>query len=186
MVKQVNKPEYIIIHTEASPIITNAPRFNVVNQYHQQRLFDKSSLGFYVGYHYFVEKSGRLIQARSDTDEGMHTIGFNLKSLAICLAGNGDVELPTKEQTITLKKWLNEKALQYNIPKDRILPHRRFLGHNEKTCYGKLLEDSWASSLIDLTPTEKIEELKIIKVSLLKQILVALQKQLADLLAKLK
>lgn len=182
----VNKSEYLIVHTEASPIVTNAPRFDVVNTYHQQRLFDKSSLGFYVGYHYFIEKSGKLIQARADTDEGMHTIGFNLKSLACCLAGNGDVELPTPAQVETLKRWLNEKAKQYNIPKEKIKPHRLFLGHNEKTCYGKLLKDDWATSLIEVTPEVKIEELKVVQVSLLRKLLVALQAKLAELLNNYK
>lgn len=177
-----NVPEYLIVHTEASPVITNAPRFDVVNQFHRTRLFDKSSLGWYVGYHYFIEKSGLLIQARADTDEGMHTIGFNLKSLGICLAGNGDVELPTLAQTETLKKLLNEKSKQYNIPKEKIKPHRLFLGHKEKTCYGLLLKDSWAADLIDIpikSDEKKIEELKI-QLSLLQK-LVALWQKLKSL-----
>lgn len=184
----INKPEYLIVHTEASPVITNALRFAVINQFHRTRLFDKSSLGWYIGYHYFIEKSGQLIQARADTDEGMHTIGFNLKSLSICLAGNGDVELPTPAQMETLKKWLNEKSKQYNISKEKIKPHRLFLGHKEKTCYGLLLKDDWAASLIDAPKKdlETITELRTKQVSLLNQVLSALKKRLAELLAKLK
>ena len=147
-----NKIEFLIIHTEASPIITNAPRFEVVNQFHQQRLFDKSSLGWFVGYHYFIEKSGKLIQARLDDEEGMHTKGYNLSSLSICMAGNGDVELPTKEQIETLKKWINEKAKQYDIPKSKILPHRKFLPLFEKSCYGLLLMDDWAANFLEEKP----------------------------------
>ena len=183
-----NNPEFIIVHTEASPIVTNAPRYDIINRYHQQRLFDKSSLGFYVGYHYFIEKSGKLIQARADTDEGMHTIGYNLKSLSICLAGNGDMELPTPAQTETLKKFLNQKAKWYNIPKEKIVPHRKLLTHHEKTCFGILLKDDWASNLIELTPTsneEKIEELKKVQLNLLQRILSVLMEKL-NLLIKSK
>lgn len=178
-----NKPEFLIIHTEASPVKTNAPRFDIVNQFHRQKGFTKSSLGFYVGYHYFIEKSGKLIQARADIDEGMHTIGFNLKSLAICLAGNGDVELPTLEQTQTLKELINKKAKEYLISKDKILPHRRFLGHHEKTCYGTLLSDTWASDLLDLSDTTPNIEVLKKQVSLLGE-LVALWQKLKLLLNK--
>ena len=175
-----NTPKFLIIHTEASPIITNAPRFEIVNQFHQQRLFDKSSLGWYIGYHYFLEKSGKLIQARLDDEEGMHTKGYNLSSLSICMAGNGDVELPTKEQIETLKKWINEKAVQYKIPKEKIKPHRAFLPLFEKTCYGRLLLDDWAANLLEEKPkianiTFKIEEIKK-QVTLLQKIVGLLQR----------
>ena len=171
----MNKPEYLIIHTEASPISTDAPRFDVVNQYHRQRLFDRSSLGFYVGYHYFIEKAGKILQSRADIDEGMHTVGYNLKSLGICLAGNGDMELPTLAQTETLKKLINEKAKQYNIPKNKILPHRLLLNHHEKTCYGQLLKDDWAASLVE----EKVEV-----INKQKQIL-SLQQQILNLISRI-
>ena len=173
----MNKPEYFIIHTEASPVITTAPRFDVVNQYHRTLDFPKSSLGWYVGYHFFIEKSGKLIQAKLDSDEGAHTKGYNLCSLGICLAGNGDEEMPTAEQTATLKNLLTEKSKQYNIPTERIVPHRHFLEHREKTCYGRLLSDSWAASLVSYMPQPDIVQ----KITLYRK-LIALYQQLIALL----
>lgn len=172
----MNKIEFLIIHTEGSPVITNDLAFNRVNEYHKLKGFDKSSLGFYCGYHYFIEKSGLLIQARLDTDEGMHTKGYNFQSLGICMAGNGDTEMPTSLQIETLKKWLLEKTKQYNISKDKILPHRKFLTNFEKSCYGSLLPDNWAMNLLD----EEINNLKK-QISLLQQLLV-LWKKLKSLL----
>lgn len=171
-----NKIQWLIIHTEASPVITNAPRFEIVNQEHRRRDFIKSSLGWYVGYHYFCEKSGKRIQAKLDEEEGCHTIGYNKKSLAYCMAGNGDEEFPTKEQIADLKNWINEKAKQYNIPKDKIKPHRYFLPLFEKTCYGRLLLDDWAANLLEEKPVEvKIEEIKK-QLSLYEKIVALLQK----------
>lgn len=153
----MNKLEYLIIHTEAAPLVTNAPRFDVVNNYHRQLFNFKSSLGFWCGYQYFVEKSGKVIQARADTEEGAHTKGYNSVSIGICLAGNGDVELPTQTQIDALSELLARKSKEWNIPKEKIVPHRFFLTHKEKTCYGRLLSNEWARNLVvPVVPTAPI------------------------------
>ena len=144
----MNKPQWIILHTEAAPVKMDAPRFAVVNEYHRQQFDFKSSLGFYCGYHYFIEKNGKIIQARADTDEGAHTKGYNSVSLGICLAGNGDVEMPIESQKQALGGLIGRKMVQFGISKENIVPHRHFLAHKEKTCYGRLLSNEWARNLI--------------------------------------
>lgn len=157
----LNTPLYLIVHhtggTDASPLADSSNfTFEQCNQLHKEKFNMKSSLGFYVGYHYYIEKDGKLKQARADTDEGAHTIGKNTSSLGICLAGNFDATFPTAEQLITLKDILNKKSKQYNIKPENIVPHRAFA---TKTCYGKKLSDDWARSL--LVPVEsKITQAK--------------------------
>lgn len=119
---------YLIIHHEAPPVVTNLPRFKIVDDYHRQRFNMKSELGYWCGYQYFIEKDGITIQARNDVEEGAHTIGHNKDSIGICLAGNFDIELPTEAQKDALKSLLVAKMKQYNIPLENILPHRYFTG----------------------------------------------------------
>ena len=71
----MNKPQWIIVHHEAPPVIVSSKRCDVVNQLHKEEDFPISSLGFYCGYHAFIEKSGMLIIARKDYDDGAHTKG---------------------------------------------------------------------------------------------------------------
>lgn len=140
----MNIPKYLIVHhtggTDANPLAdTSEHTFQIVDDYHR-------SLGWGgIGYHYFIAKNGTLTQGRLDKVEGAHTIGYNLKSLGICLAGNFDLTLPTKAQEATLVKLLNDKIKEYAIPVENIVPHRFA---SPKTCYGKLLADDWARSLI--------------------------------------
>ena len=160
----MNIPKYIIVHHTAVSYDVNPDQFNATNEYHKK--FEmKSSLGFWGGYHYEVSKAGIIRQFRNDNEDGAHTIGKNKESLGICLDGNFDTELPTKEQTETLRKFLVEKCKLYGIIPENIVPHRAFAA---KSCYGSKLPDDWARNLLIKTsnpPNEKIAVLEQIVTS---------------------
>ncbi len=138
----MNVPNKIIVHHTASGGMY--PQFKAVNEYHKTRNFEKSTPGFYVGYHYFIEKDGTLMQARYDEDKGQHTTGENLTSIGICLAGNFDYEYPTEEQKKELVELIDVIRERHNIAPQAIYPHRNFAN---KSCYGKNLSDDWARVL---------------------------------------
>lgn len=140
----MNVPKYLIVHhtggTDLDPLAdTSHHTFAIVDEYHKSLGWGK------IGYHYFIDKAGKLTQGRKDNEEGAHCIGYNLQSLGICLAGNFDLTLPTEAQKKTLAKLLADKLKQYAIPLEKIVPHRFA---QSKTCYGKLLGDDWARSLV--------------------------------------
>lgn len=154
----------IIVHhaggTDANPL-QDSSNYTVAmcNNDHRARFNMKSSLGFYVGYHYFIDKAGVVSQTRKDTEEGAHCKGWNNTdfdkknfperlSIGICLAGNFDAFMPTPKQVESLKLLLNNKVKEYNIDPKNIVPHRKYAN---KTCYGKLLSDTWASELVNKT-----------------------------------
>lgn len=141
----MNIIEYIIVHHEAPPSITESPRFGIVNDYHKQKGFPKSLLGYYCGYHYFIEKTGQVWKAKNDDEIGAHTVGYNDKSIGICLAGNFDLEKPSQTQENALQRLLQEKVDVYHIPYENIVPHRKF---SPKSCYGRNLSDDWARNLL--------------------------------------
>lgn len=146
----MNKPNKIIVHhtggSDANPL-QDSSNFTLgqCNELHKQRGFSKSSLGYYVGYHFYIAKNGSYTHTRAYSDEGCHVIGQNRSSIGICMAGNFDATLPTKEQVDTLKKLLIKVCTQCKIDKTKIFPHRLYAN---KTCYGKNLSDTWARDLI--------------------------------------
>ena len=137
-----NVPVKIIVHHTAAN--TPNPQFLAINQWHKERDFPKSSLGFFVGYHYVIEKNGELKQAREDLEEGAHTFGQNFSSIGVCLVGNFSKAYPTKEQLQTLGNLLVSLCNKYNIEGNKILPHRTF-GKTE--CFGNLLKSAWAEAI---------------------------------------
>lgn len=141
----MNKPEYIIVHhtggTEANPKAdTSHHTASMIKQWHLAKGWDD------IGYNWVIEKDGKIVKGRDEKKSGAHAIGYNSKSIGICLSGNFDVTYPTKEQEVSLGKLLKEVMERYpNIPIAKIVPHRTFA---TKTCYGKLLADGWAATLI--------------------------------------
>ena len=168
----MNIPKWIIVHNtggiDSNPLIDTSHHTAVmVDAWHKQKGWGG------IGYNWFIEKDGKTVKGRDETKDGAHTIGYNNQSIGVCLAGNFDATLPTVAQTISLAKLLKEKTIQYNIPVENIVPHRKFAA---KTCYGKKLIDAWAKNLVLIPapiPTPIIPNSETIKakiIELLKQL----------------
>lgn len=157
-----NLPEYIIVHHSAARADQT---FKSIQDYHV-------SLGWEnFGYHWCITKDGTLISGRPEHYYGSHCKeeSMNTKSVGVLVVGDFDNNLPTKEQETTLKTLLKDIQVRYNIPKEKIVPHRHFLGNPPyKTCYGKLLSDTWAKDLIS-KPIVNKEDIKKQIISLLNQ-----------------
>lgn len=134
-----NKPKKIIVHHTADGSLQS--QFQKVNDYHKQKWEAISDLGYYVGYHYFIEKSGSVIQARKEDEMGVHCYGENDASIGIALAGNFDYQLPTANQIVSLCKLIDYLVKKWQIPANNIFPHRKF---KPTSCYGLKLSDEWA------------------------------------------
>lgn len=134
-----NIPKKIIVHHSAD--VSADDQLMKINEYHKQREFPESELGYFVGYHYVINKAGRLTQTRNDWEEGAHCRGLNFSSIGICLEGNFDIELPTEEQENTLGELLLRLCGLHNLDVTDIYPHRAFSVTN---CYGKKLHSAYA------------------------------------------
>ena len=120
-VPNLSKPIKIILHHGGGWL-----DFEEVNVYHKMKWGFKSSLGYYAGYTYFIERDGKVTQARSDIEQGAHTKGHNRMTIGIGLMGNGVEEDFTPEQYESLKRLVDKKRLQYNISKTEIYGHNQF------------------------------------------------------------
>lgn len=100
--------------------------FKGVNDWHRQKWGFKSSLGFFCGYQYFVERDGIIFQARADNEEGAHVKGMNKLSIGICLMGNGEEKDFTIQQYDSLTGLIERLRKKYDIPKEEIYGHKDF------------------------------------------------------------
>lgn len=139
MFTMLNVPNKIIVHHTADS--SSVDQFNKVNEWHRLREFPKSHAGYFVGYHYLINKLGNVTQAREDDEEGAHTKGQNFSSIGVCLEGNFSSEFPTPAQKEALGNLLVKLCDRYKLASQHIHPHRSFA---QKDCYGALLPDTWA------------------------------------------
>lgn len=125
------KPSAIIIHH-----VGYNHSFYTVNSGHKKKWNFKSSLGFYIGYQYFINNNGKLFKGRSEEEEGAHKKGWNTKSVGICLRGNLETREPTSQQLATLRDLLKDIQERHNIPNKEIYAHREL---SATLCPGKHL-----------------------------------------------
>lgn len=142
----MNKPKYIIVHhtsgTAANPLAdTSHHTFDTIKHWHVQGRGWKD-----IGYHWVIEKDGSVRKGRDESSSGAHAVGYNKKSIGVCLSGNFDLTFPTKEQTDALRTLLKEIVDRWNINTEDIIPHRDVAN---KTCYGMNLPEDWARHLVE-------------------------------------
>ncbi len=131
-VPNLPKPKYVVVHHGGGRL-----NFHDVNEYHRGLWGFRSSLGYYAGYHKFIEYDGKLHIARRDNEEGAHTVEqgnpgwWNKNTVGICLQGDLTEERPTEAQLKTLKQELDS----YNLP---VKIHSEI---SATSCPGKHLRD---------------------------------------------
>ncbi len=87
--------------------------FNKINKSHRFKWGFKSSLGYYIGYHKFIEFTGKLYIARRDNEEGAHCVDpanpgyWNKNSVGLGVQGNTDLQNSPEWLLITLKSELD-------------------------------------------------------------------------------
>jgi N-acetyl-anhydromuramyl-L-alanine amidase AmpD len=137
----------IIHHTASGRDITTVA---MIDAWHQVRWPDfKSSLGFFVGYHYVIGKDF-VTQTRSDQEDGAHTYGFNDDSIGICLTGNFETETPSQFQLDELRKLVLRLLGQYGLQEKDIYCHRDLTA---TACPGKNLTKELLHNLFAIAPT---------------------------------
>ncbi len=141
---QDNFPSFLICHhsggVDANPLAdTSNHTAKDMETWHLQKGWEG------LGYHYVIQKNGEIWKGRPEHYHGSHCVGYNTQSIGICMSGNFDLTLPTKEQINSLTNLLKDLQKKYNIPTENIVPHRKFAN---KSCYGKKLSDDFAKNLV--------------------------------------
>ena len=189
----MNKPEYIFIHCTDLSYKTHPDQFWAVDRYHHyghpQAPFPKSSLGYYCGYHR-LSSNGMEYKAREDSDIGAHCnqltpegVSYNVRSLAYCIAFDGDIEYPPQKDIDNAIRTIKEWQMKYGIPLKKVIYHR--VATPWKTCPGSLIPDDYFSRMLlsppvlSQDPEQKEKKLELSR-------LYSLLDELRTLLEKLK
>ena len=100
-----------------------------------------------IGYHWVIERDGKLQHGRHAQSQGAHVRGHNHESIGICLVGgmaeNGDPEDNfTPEQWLVLEMLI--EVLQVRYPAAQVVGHYYFTPY--KTCPNFVVEH-WQESI---------------------------------------
>ena len=164
-----NKVNYILIHHSGISNQVNPNQLKAINRYHKSLWNFKSSLGWYIGYHYFINKKGKITQTRADTDVGAHCYdqNMNYNSLGICLQGNFDIEKPEPKQIYALRDLLRKLVRHWSLNKNKIMFHNQY---SNTACPGKNMDINFVRSLASKNVIPDIENKKNDKEEILKML----------------
>jgi hypothetical protein len=96
----------------------------------------------------------RILDGRAIGEIGAHAVGFNDRSIGICLIGNFDTDPPSNDRLFILSSLCRDLQREFKIPRDQIIGHRETfvkLGKPvEKSCPGLKFDlDAFRRRLID-------------------------------------
>lgn len=100
-----------------------------------------------IGYHYIIDRSGRIWEGRSVSLVGAHagSVSENQANLGILVLGNFDLQSPSAAQLVSLEGLVEALRHCYGISRSQVFGHgevRRDGGLGPTNCPGKSLE-SW-------------------------------------------
>lgn len=134
----MRKIKKIIVHHTGDS--SGLDQFVKIERHHKSRKYPESASGYYCGYHFLIEKTGKVIQAHPTEEIGAHDKGEN-DSIGIGLAGNFNKQNPNAKQVKALGKLLAMLVPVHGLKEKDIEPHRV----NDNTdCFGTRLSNDWA------------------------------------------
>lgn len=79
-----------------------------------------------IGYHFAIDRSGRIWECRSLAYQGAHVRGRNEGNIGILVMGNFDIESPSSAQLRALCGHVNAICLSQGISKKQVRTHREW------------------------------------------------------------
>ncbi len=129
----------ITIHHDGLPPTTLGSRRDVAGRIELIRRSHVDARGFAdIGYHYIIDPSGRIWQARNARWQGAHAGGArNEHNLGILVLGNFEAQRPTRQALESLDEFVATQMLRYRVPIERVFTHREL---KATICPGRALQ----------------------------------------------
>ena len=138
----------MLMTRELKPLNHEDVRFLVVHcsatrcnrEFSAERLIETGEERFgQPSYHYYVRRNGNIIPILPESVRGVHAVGYNRCSIAVCYEGGLDANGEAADTRTELQKHaLYEllKQLRADYPQARIIGHRELPGvHKACPCY---------------------------------------------------
>jgi hypothetical protein len=92
-----------------------------------------------IGYHFVIDRSGVVWEARSLKWQGAHVKDRNEGNVGILVMGNFEIQHPTPEQLAALRTHLYAVCAYFSVPWTRVFSHREWPGA-QTLCPGQNLQ----------------------------------------------
>jgi len=115
----------ITIHHEGWKVVNfTDTRTTVERLQHIQKFHVKERGWADVGYHYIIDRAGRIWEGRPIKYQGAHVANLNEHNVGIMLLGNFQKQLPTNVQLAAAQLMVSDVMSKYNVPVHRVYTHQ--------------------------------------------------------------
>jgi len=79
-----------------------------------------------IGYHFAIDRSGRVWQARPLRWQGAHVKHYNEGNVGVLCMGNFEIQQPSRAQVAALEQFLQQLMQQYGVSVNRVRTHQEW------------------------------------------------------------
>jgi N-acetyl-anhydromuramyl-L-alanine amidase AmpD len=134
----MNGVQKITVHHEGSGVVEFDDAATTAKQLEMVREFHAVDRGWGdIGYHYVIDRAGRVWQGRDTAYQGAHVRDHNAHNLGVMVLGNFDLQRPTEAQVTTLRASLITLQRSYRVPTAYVYTHQEL---NPTECPGVALQ----------------------------------------------
>jgi hypothetical protein len=144
-VEPMETPTRITVHHSATPFAGTSKGETAQEIRNIQRIHQEVSGWADIGYHYVVDRAGRIWEARPLRVQGAHAGNreANRGNIGICLLGNFEAEPVPRKQAEGLRAILRDCMARFRVPANRVYTHseiRARHGLRPTDCPGRSLQ----------------------------------------------
>ncbi|MHC4960341.1 MAG: peptidoglycan recognition protein family protein [Planctomycetota bacterium] len=134
---------YITVHHEGSHVRTLTDLHETAELLERLRRYQVNQLGWAdIGYHYVIDRTGRVWTARLPDWQGAHVRNNNPNNLGVMVLGNFEKQQPTEAQLAMLPSVIGQLRREHNVPRENVKTHREWV---VTACPGRELQPRFDS-----------------------------------------
>jgi len=136
-INMMNGISHITVHHEGwtavwfSDYRATQARLRLIQKAHMDRRWAD------IGYHYIIDRAGRLWEGRPIQYQGAHVPGHNEHNIGLMVLGNFELQHPSDAQMTKLQETLIQLRRQYDVPISHVHTHQEL---TPTKCPGKALQ----------------------------------------------
>ena len=108
-----------------------AARIEAIRRAHRRRGWGD------IGYHFVVDRAGRVWEGRSLRYQGAHVKNNNYANIGIVVLGNFDRQQPSQVQLASVRQLVSSLMDRYHVPASRVSTHQEWA---PTACPGRYLQ----------------------------------------------
>lgn len=116
----------------ASDAVSTAQRIDAIRKAHRNNGWGD------IGYHYIIDRAGRVWEGRPLSYQGAHVKDYNEANIGVVVLGNFDEQGPTDIQCRALAAHLSALMSAYNVPLRSVKTHQEW--PSRTACPGRALQ----------------------------------------------